>query len=80
MKDIIITSQRIKKELTLLLACFAIAFLMNIVAIFIYMTPWVEAFTQIGYVVILTISFYILLALIRLVIFLFRALIKRKTI
>lgn len=80
MKDIIITSLRIKKELTLILACFVVAFLMNIIAIFIYKTPWVEVFTQIGYVVILTISFYILLSLVRLVFSMFRKLIKRKTI
>lgn len=66
MKDIIITSKRIKKELYILLSCFAIAFILNIVSIVIYKTSWVEVFTQIGYVIVITIVLYLILALVRL--------------
>lgn len=78
MKDIIIGSQRIKKEITLLVVCFAMAFFINIAAIIIYQTPWMEVFTQVGYVVILTISFYLILLLIRFVMKLFSVIFRRK--
>jgi len=67
MKDITISSRRIKKELTLLLACFVIASLINIAAIIIYNTPWLEVFTQIGYVLLLTILLYLILFSFRLI-------------
>jgi uncharacterized membrane protein len=68
MKDIVFTSKRIKKEAYILLGCFAFAFILNILSIFIYKTQWFEIFTQIGYVVIITIILYFLITLGRLVI------------
>ncbi|MDR1518042.1 MAG: hypothetical protein LBS52_08130 [Dysgonamonadaceae bacterium] len=66
MKDIVITSKIIKRELRIWLACFLLAFLLNIVAICIYKTSWVEAFSQIGYVLVISIVCYALLAFFRL--------------
>lgn len=65
MRDIVITSKRIKKEVYILLACFTVAFAANIVAIAVYKTPWVEIITQLGYVVVLTVGLYIVIAILR---------------
>ena len=65
MKDIIITSKRIKKELYILLGCFIVAFAVNLIAIIIYKTSWVEILSQIGYVLVITLFLYVLLAALR---------------
>lgn len=78
MKDIIITSTRIKKELYILLGCFIFAFVLNIVAVAIYKTPWVEVFTQFGYVVVITVVTYLLIGLVRFVIILLHKLISSR--
>ena len=65
MKDIILTAKRVKKELIVLLVCFIIAFVINVAAIIIYKTPWYEMFSQIGYVAVIAIVLYLLLAIIR---------------
>ena len=59
MKDIIITSQKIKRERNIYLICFLLSFAINIIAILVYTRPWIEIFTQLGYV--LVISFFIYL-------------------
>lgn len=56
MKDIIITSQKIKRERNIYLICFLLSFAINIIAILVYTRPWIEIFTQLGYV--LVISFF----------------------
>lgn len=68
MKDIIITGKRRKKELKILLVCFIVAFLTNIIAIIIYKTTWHEVFSQMGYVVVITLGFYLIVALFRLLV------------
>ena len=78
MKDIIITVQRQKKELRILLICFTCSFLLNIAAIIIYKTPWVEVITQIGYVIVIAIGLYVLIAIIRLIVNLILALFKKQ--
>ncbi|MPN30401.1 hypothetical protein SDC9_177872 [bioreactor metagenome] len=65
MKDIVITSKRIKKETLILLFCFITAFLINVATIIIYKTPWIEVVTQIGYVIVITIVLYVIVALLR---------------
>ena len=72
MKDITITSKRLKKESTIVIVCFIIAFIINVVSIFIYKTSWFELFTQIGYVTIISIGLYLLFVPIRGVISLVR--------
>ncbi|NLX80499.1 MAG: hypothetical protein GXZ03_02905 [Proteiniphilum sp.] len=72
MKDITITSKRLKKESTIFIVCFIIAFIINVVSIFIYKTSWFELFTQIGYVTIISIVLYLLFVPIRGVISLVR--------
>ena len=65
MKDIVFTKRRQKKELLIFGICFAIGFFMNLISIIVYKTPWYEIFTQIGYVFVIAVIFYILLAIVR---------------
>lgn len=53
MKDIIITSQKIKRERNIYLICFLLSFAINIIAILVYTRPWIEIFTQLGYVLVI---------------------------
>lgn len=78
MKDYVLTAQRQKKELIILLGCFILAFLLNIAAIIIYQSPWVEVISQIGYVVLAGLVIYVLLLLLRLLIFSVKVLIRRR--
>ena len=48
MKDIVITSKKIKRERNIYILCFVLAFIINIIAIIVYARPWVEMFSQIG--------------------------------
>ncbi|PLB87045.1 hypothetical protein C0T31_02025 [Dysgonamonadaceae bacterium] len=77
MKDIIITVHRQKKELRILILCFVCSFLLNIAAIIIYKTSWAEVITQIGYVIIIALVFYLLIAIIRLIVYLISLLFKK---
>lgn len=67
MKDLIITSGRLKKEMIIISSCFTTAFLINVAAIIMYKTPWHEMFTQIGYVIVITIVLYLVVAFFRLI-------------
>ncbi len=78
MKDIIISSQRIKKELLIMSVCFVIAFLINVGSIIAFKTPWYETFTQIGYVVIITFVLYLLILFVRFIILAIRRLLLKK--
>ena len=72
MKDTLITAARKKTELLTLLVCFGIAFLLNVVCIICYHTPFSEVFTQIGYVLFITLALYLIWTAIRLIVWLFR--------
>jgi hypothetical protein len=65
MKDIIITQNRIKKELTVLLVCLIVGVLANIGAIIYYKTSFAEVFTSLHYVFIFAIALYALWSFIR---------------
>ena len=65
MKDIVITAQRVKREWLTILVCFIAACLVNLGAIIGYSRPWTELFSQIGYVVAVTVLLYILLWIVR---------------
>ncbi|MGN0202800.1 MAG: hypothetical protein ACI399_07860 [Candidatus Cryptobacteroides sp.] len=74
MKDIIITSRHIRRELWYLLASFAAAFGMNIYAIVRYARPATELFSMIGYVIVTALVIYLLLLPVRWIICLVRRL------
>ena len=47
MKDIIITSKKLKQERNIFLLSFLLAFIINVIAIIIYSRPWIEIISQI---------------------------------
>lgn len=67
MKDIVITSQMIRRERNIYLLCFLLSFAINIVAIVVYERPWIEVLSQLGYVFVISIFFYIILWIPRLI-------------
>jgi len=67
MKDIVISYSRIKKELITLIACFFIGFTINIGAIIIYKTSYVELVTSLPYVFISMFVIYLIWSLLRIV-------------
>ena len=67
MKDIVITSARLIKELFIFATTFIIAFFVNVIAVFLFDTPWYEIFTQIGYVIALTLLLYLVVIIFRLI-------------
>ncbi len=68
MRDIIITKKRIRTELIILALCFAIAFIANVVAVFIYKSPLAEIYSSIFYVLTATVVLYVLSVIVRLII------------
>ena len=61
MKDIIITSQKLKRERNIDLLSFRLAFIVNVIAIIVYSRPWIEVISQIGYVIVISIFIYFIL-------------------
>ena len=78
MKDIVIRGKDIRREFIVMFCCFIMAMLLNAVAIIVYDRPWSELYSQIGYVVFLSICIYMLLAVVRAVIYGILSLLGRK--
>jgi len=78
MKDIIITGKRRKKEILILVSCFAIAFLINVLAIIVYKTPWYEVFTQMGYVLVITLVLFLTITFFRVLVWGVKRLLKKE--
>jgi len=77
MKDIVISSKVVRRELFVALGCFIAAFCLNVYAIIHYSRPATELFSQIGYVVVCAVVIYLLLWLVRLIILLVRQIVKK---
>lgn len=67
MKDIFIKAKVVKKEFLVLLAVFVLSFLSNIYAIIIHEGRWVEIYTQMHIVIILTFFLYLIFIFIRII-------------
>lgn len=67
MKDIVITSKTVVRELYVLCGCFAAAFIVNAYAVIAFSRPWTELFSQLGYVAVITLVFYAVLLVFRLI-------------
>lgn len=67
MKDIIITSKIIKREIYVWICALIAAQLMNVYAIVKFDTQWRELYSQLGYILMLSIVLYLLIALLRFV-------------
>ena len=78
MKDIIITSQKIKRERNIYLICFLLSFAINIIAILVYTRPWIEIFTQLGYVLVISFFIYFILWIPRILIIGLRNHLRKK--
>ena len=76
-KDTVITASEKRREILLAAGCFIAAFLVNVYAIIRFGTPWTEMFTQIGYVIVLSVIIYAVVWVIRLCIMAVMALIRR---
>lgn len=61
MKDIVVTACRLRRERNVYLVCFLLAFLLNLVAVVRFDRPWTELFSQIGYVLVISVVLYLVL-------------------
>ena len=78
MKDIIITSKRLKQERNIFLLSFLLAFIINVIAIIIYSRPWIEIISQIGYVIVISFFIYLILWIPRGILIFLSHLFRRK--
>ena len=78
MNDTVITAAFKRRELKIWAVCFVAAILVNAGAILWFETHWVELFTQIGYVVVLAVLLYVVVAGVRLVVWGVKRLACRK--
>ncbi len=67
MKDIVITSQRITKEIRIFIIAFIISNLLNIYSIIAYGTSWGELVSSLVIIVLLTVVMYVAMLVSRLV-------------
>lgn len=65
MKPITISSKQLKTALFYWLCSFGISYLLNIFSIIYYKTRWTELFTQLGYVLVLSMVIYFLIVVLR---------------
>ena len=78
MKDIIITSKKLKQERNIFLLSFLLAFIINVIAIIIYSRPWIEIISQIGYVIVISFFIYLILWIPRGILIFLSDLFRRK--
>ena len=60
MKDLVIKAATLRRERNWWLAAFVCAFLVNTFAVWSYDRPWTELFSQIGFVVAISVALYLL--------------------
>jgi len=82
MKDIkfILTAKRQKIEFIIFGACFLFAFLLNVYSIIAFDTEWKELYTQLLWVLSLSIGFYFLVLILRLLYWLIVSAFRKKSI
>lgn len=80
MKDIKfkLTAKRQKTELIIWGICFLIAFLLNVYSIIAFDTEWKELYTQLLWVLSLSIGFYFIILFLRLLYWLIRSIFSKK--
>ena len=67
MKDITITGRQLRRETLYLVACFVVAFLINVYAVIHFHRPAIELLSQLGFVVVITVALYIVIAILRVI-------------
>lgn len=77
MKDIVISSRHVKRELWVFLGCVVAMELVNVYAIVDYGGKWSELLMSLGFVVVAAVIVYLLLALVRLIVYGLKRLISK---
>ena len=67
MKDIVIKSRHVRLELLVFGICFIVAFFVNLGAVIYYHRPSIEILSQLGFVVVIALSFYFLTAAVHMI-------------
>lgn len=78
MKDIIITANRQRNEIMIIVICFLCGVGVNIYSIITYGTPWIELFSQIGWTVIVSAFFYAITIVVRVLLYITKRIFTRK--
>lgn len=78
MKDIVISRKSVRRELWILLGCFAAAVIFDIVGIIKYGKPFYEVFQTIGYEIVIAVAIYAILAFVRVALWLILKIFKKK--
>lgn len=65
MKETVITSEQKKRELWILLICFAAAFILNVIGIIKFKSPAIELLSQLHLVLLIAVAFYIVVLVMR---------------
>ena len=78
LKDTTITATTKKRELIIILVCFIGAYLLNVIGIIVYHTPARELVTKLHVVVLVTLVFYGIIIIFRILYFLISRLWIRK--
>jgi len=78
MKDIVISTRRIRRELLIFAACILAAFAVNAGSILWFKTEWKELFTTLHMTLAVAVGIFVLLALVRLLVFGCIQMFKRK--
>ena len=78
MKDIVITSKSLRRELWILLGCIVAGVLVDVYAIIRFDRPFSELFQTVGYILFIALVLYLVIALLRLLISAVRRLLSRK--
>ena len=77
MKDLVISGKTLRRELWVAAGCLLAGILVNVGAVIGYHRPWKDLFTQLGYVVVLSAGLYLVLALLRLLVYLILLIIRK---
>ena len=78
MKDIVISSRQIARELLIFAGCIFAALCLNAWAIIRFKTEWKELLTTFHITLVIALVFFVLFALLRAVVFCCRRLLRRK--
>ncbi|WAC49179.1 hypothetical protein OVA03_04490 [Asticcacaulis sp. SL142] len=77
MSRVTIDMPDVRRELSLFAVCFALAFALNVYAIFAFHTSWRELITSLPWVMAITVFLYGIAAIVRLLIYAFKRLQNR---
>jgi hypothetical protein len=80
MKDIVISGRRILRELLLYAGCFVAALAVNVYSIVHFKTEWKELFTTLHITLAVAGVLFVVLALLRAIVFCCRLVLRRKAV